>query len=272
MSRITRTTERALDNKGKLLIPYFVAGDPNLRTTLQLMHAVVDQGADIIELGIPFSDPSSDGPVIQRGVERSLQRGTSLNDVLDLVRQFRERDDSTPIVLMGYLNPIEVMGYRRFVTSASSVGIDGVLVVDMPPAESVELHTLLQDCEIDTIYLVSPTTSEKRAKQIITLSSGYLYYVSLKGVTGAELSDYDSVRESLTVLDSLTSLPIVIGFGIKDAQSVRAMGSLANGVVIGSALVNKIAELPPTNPQLKSDIQECTNIIGIARKALNSID
>ena len=177
MSRITRTTERALYNKGKLLIPYFVAGDPNLRTTLQLMHAVVDQGADIIELGIPFSDPSSDGPVIQRGVERSLQRGTSLNDVLDLVRQFRERDDSTPIVLMGYLNPIEVMGYRRFVTSASSVGIDGVLVVDMPPAESVELHTLLQDCEIDTIYLVSPTTSEKRAKQIITLSSGYLYYV-----------------------------------------------------------------------------------------------
>ena len=173
---------------------------------------------------------------------------------------------------MGYLNPIEIMGYRQFAISASSAGVDGLLVVDMPPAESVELHTLLRGCEIDTIYLISPTTSEKRAKQIIALSSGYLYYVSLKGVTGANLSDYDSVRESLTVLDSLTSLPIVIGFGIKDMQSVQAMGSLANGVVIGSALVNKIAELPPTNPQLKSDIQKCTNIIGMARKALNSIN
>ena len=270
MGRITRTAESVIGEGGKLLIPYFVAGDPDLVTTLQLMHTVVDKGADIIELGIPFSDPSSDGPVIQRSVERSLQGSTSLDDVLELVRQFREKNDNTPIVLMGYLNPIEIMGYRKFAVRASLVGIDGVLVVDMPPEESAELHTLLREAGVETIYLVSPTTSENRAKHITALCSGYLYYVSLKGVTGAVLSDYDSVKENLTRLRELTDLPIVIGFGIKDRQSVKALGRLADGVVIGSALVNKIAELPHTSVQAQDDINECTNLIGVARKALNS--
>ena len=270
MGRITRTAESVIGEGGKLLIPYFVAGDPDLVTTLQLMHTVVDKGADIIELGIPFSDPSSDGPVIQRSVERSLEGNTSLDDVLELVRQFREKNDNTPIVLMGYLNPIEIMGYRKFAVRASLVGIDGVLVVDMPPEESAELHTLLREAGVETIYLVSPTTSENRAKHITALCSGYLYYVSLKGVTGAVLSDYDSVKKNITRLRDLTGLPIVIGFGIKDRESVKAMGGLADGVVIGSALVNKIAKLPHASVQAQDDISECTNLIGVARKALNS--
>ncbi|MDA1370098.1 MAG: tryptophan synthase subunit alpha [Proteobacteria bacterium] len=271
MSRIARTAERATRQGDKLLIPYLVAGDPNLSSTLQLMHELVVRGADIIELGIPFSDPSSDGPVIQRGVERALAAGTSLQDVLKLVTAFRQQDNDTPIVLMGYLNPIEIMGYAHFVGAAKSAGVDGVLIVDMPPAESAPLHAQLQAAGIDTIYLVAPTTGLQRATDISAYSSGYLYYVSLKGVTGAALTDYDSVRENIRALRGLTDLPIVIGFGIKDAESARAMGELADGVVIGSALVSKIAELPGTPRQEGPELQRCSAIIGVAREVLNNL-
>jgi tryptophan synthase alpha chain len=271
MSRIAQTVERAREAGTKLLIPYLVAGDPDLRSTLQLMHALVGQGADIIELGIPFSDPSSDGPVIQRGVERALAQGTCLQDVLDLVQEFRGKDAVTPIVLMGYLNPIEIMGYQQFVASACQTGVDGVLIVDMPPAESAELHGKLQAAGIDTIYLVAPTTSVARATVITSLSTGYLYYVSLKGVTGAALTEHQSVREKIATLRGLTDLPIVIGFGIKDAESAKAMGELADGIVIGSALVERIARLPVHDPQTSADLQHCSAEIGVIRDALNKI-
>lgn len=270
MSRLTETTARAAAQQRKLLIPYLVAGDPDLDCTLRLMHKLVANGADIIELGIPFSDPSSDGPVIQEGVERALAGGTTLRQVLALVATFRKQDQSTPIVLMGYLNPIEVMGYAEFVEAAAAAAVDGVLVVDMPATESFELNRLLRAREIDTIYLIAPTTRAARAKTITAQSSGYLYYVSLKGVTGAALTDHASVRENIQHLRALTDLPIVIGFGIKDAESARAMGALADGVIIGSALVSAIKQLTGRSAISEQDLQATVAVISSARAALDS--
>ncbi len=270
MSRIKAITETAAAQGRKLLIPYLVAGDPDLAHSLGLMHELVRQGADIIELGIPFSDPASDGPVIQRGVERALAGGTSLADTLKLVSQFRKQDSQTGIVLMGYLNPIEIMGYGQFVAAATEVGIDGVLVVDMPPAESTELHQKLHDADLDTIYLVAPTTSAIRAKAITEVCSGYLYYVSLKGVTGAALTDHESVANSINELRQLTDLPIVIGFGIKDAVSAAAMGSLSDGIIIGSALVERIADMSLGTVDASALVRSC-EVIGAARAALDGL-
>jgi len=270
MSRLNAVTSQANEEGKKLLIPYLVAGDPDLETTLALMHELVTAGADIIELGIPFSDPSSDGPVIQRGVERALAGGTTLEATLEIVRLFREEDTDTPVVLMGYLNPIEIMGYESFTERAVAVGIDGVLVVDMPPAESAALHAMLQQAGIDTIYLVAPTTNPDRAAAIAGHCSGYLYYVSLKGVTGAALIDHDSVSGSIKALRELTDLPIVIGFGIKDGDSARAMASLAEGVVIGSALVTKIADLTGLDNIASDQLAVTTEVIREVRKAINN--
>ena len=271
MSRIEKIASSAKAAKKKLLIPYLVAGDPNLETTAALMHKLVEQGADIIELGIPFSDPSSDGPVIQRGVERALEKGTTLKQLLALVAEFRQRDADTGIVLMGYLNPIEVMGYSSFVESARAAGIDGVLIVDLPPNEADELHGLLRDNHIDTIFLVAPTTRASRLASIIEHCSGYLYYVSLKGVTGAALVDFNSVKENIDKLRTKTQLPIVIGFGIKDAASADAMGRLADGVIIGSALVEKIALLADQAEQGEAVLDATTAVIAEAREALDNL-
>ena len=271
MGRIQKTAQQAAQQQKKLLIPYLVAGDPNLATSLQLMRQLVLQGADIIELGIPFSDPSSDGPVIQRGVERALAKGTSLSDTLSLVKQFRQENEHTAVVLMGYLNPIEIMGYQRFVDAAKDAGVDGVLIVDMPPAESHDLHSMLQAAAIDTIYLVAPTTRDSRAREIAAHSTGYLYYVSLKGVTGAALTDYDSVRDNIAALRKLTDLPIVIGFGIKDAQGAAAMAACGDGVVIGSALVDKIAELADSETHAETALSASSSIIGLARQAIDKV-
>ena len=271
MSRIKEVTTGASTCGRKLLIPYLVAGDPDLATTLVLMHDLVARGADIIELGVPFSDPSSDGPVIQRGVERALARGTSLQQILQLVAQFRQQDDHTPVVLMGYLNPIEIMGYAAFADGAAQAGVDGVLVVDMPPAEAAGLKSLLRAKEIDLIFLVAPTTSSSRAKAITEQTTGYLYYVSLKGVTGAVLTDHDSVRVNIERLRAITDLPIVIGFGIKDAESARAMAELSDGVIIGSALVEQIAKLSDETGKA-SLIEDTAALISIARKAIDCIE
>ena len=271
MSRLSDTCARAAAAGRKLLIPYIVAGDPNLRASLTIMHSLVEQGADIIELGIPFSDPSSDGPVIQKGVERALKSRTRLADVLDLVAEFRARDDNTPVVLMGYLNPIEIMGYDAFVARAGAAGVDGVLTVDMPPAESSELHSRLRDAGLDTIFLAAPTTRPQRVRDIVDHTSGYLYYVSLKGVTGAALTDVQSVAEKIGELRGQTDLPIVIGFGIKDADSAAAMGRHADGVVIGSALVARIGELAPDAVPQGDALVELTGLIGLARRALDDI-
>lgn len=271
MRRIQVTTARALESSRKLLIPYLVAGDPDLDTTLALMHDLVIRGADIIELGVPFSDPSADGPVIQRGVERALASATSLVKVLQLVNRFRQQDALTPVVLMGYLNPVEIMGYGAFVEAAAEAGVDGVLVVDMPPAEAGELSALLQEADIDLIFLVAPTTSPARAKVITAQTSGYLYYVSLKGVTGAALTDHDSVRANIESLRALTDLPIVIGFGIKDAESARAMAALSDGVIIGSALVEQIAKLTDIADSA-AHIDGTAEIISVVRDSIDGIN
>ena len=270
MSRIKSISEAAAAQGRKLLIPYLVAGDPDLAHSLGIMHELVKQGADVIEIGIPFSDPASDGPVIQRSVERALEGGTSLADTLKLVSQFREQDSQTGIVLMGYLNPIEIMGYGQFVAAATEAGIDGVLVVDMPPAESAELRQMLHEANLDTIYLVAPTTSAIRAKAITEVCSGYLYYVSLKGVTGAALTDHESVASSINELRQLTDLPIVIGFGIKDADSAAAMGGLSDGIIIGSALVERIADMSPGKVNEPDLVRSC-ELIGAARAALDGL-
>ncbi len=268
MSRLQTIAKEAESAGRKLLIPYLVSGDPDRETSLALMHELVEQGADIIELGFPFSDPAADGPVIQLGLQRALAVGVSLNDTLDLVAKFRERNLATGIVLMGYLNPIEIMGYEQFVKRVKEAGVDGVLVVDMPPSESASLHAQLRAADVDTIYLVAPTTGPERAAIIVNRCSGYLYYVSLKGVTGAALTDQASVAANIAEIRALTDLPIVIGFGIKNAESAKAMAKHAEGIIIGSALVEKIAQLTTGG---QPELSETCSIIGAARTAIDTL-
>lgn len=269
MSRLKQITKNANQKSRKLLIPYLVAGDPNKETTIELMHALVSNGADIIELGIPFSDPSSDGEVIQNSIERSLRKGTSLNDTLDIVSKFRARNEVTPIVLMGYLNPVEIMGVDNFVRRAQKEGVDGVLMVDMPPAEAGVLNAKLKEVNIDSIFLVAPTTTQERVKSILNMTSGYVYYVSLKGVTGASITDVDEVERNVCSLRSSTDLPIVVGFGIKDGKSAKEMARVSDGVIVGSALVNKIASLTSHEKISAEDIKNSTNIIKEIREELD---
>lgn len=242
MSRIASCMQQLKAAKRKALVPYIVAGDPDATTTLAALHAMVEAGADILEIGVPFSDPMAEGTVIQKGHERALLSGMSLKKVLKLVQDFRTTDSKTPIVLMGYANPIERMGYTAFADVASAAGVDGVLTVDIPPEEAHDLNTQLKRVGIDNIFLLAPTTTDVRAKQICELATGYLYYVSLKGVTGAGNLDAAEVREKLAQFRSYTSLPLCVGFGIKDADSARVISETADGVVVGSVLVNAMAE------------------------------
>ncbi|MDR2213104.1 MAG: tryptophan synthase subunit alpha [Pseudomonadales bacterium] len=269
MSRLQSTFSRLRSAGRKALIPYLTAGDPDLVTTLGLMQALVKNGADVIELGYPFSDPSSDGPVIQRAVERALARKTTLYDVLELVAQFRTVDQQTPVVLMGYLNPVECMGYERFAATAVEAGVDGVLIVDLPPEEAGEPKRVLRAAGLDTIFLVAPTTNDERMQRICQESSGYVYYVSLKGVTGAAHLDVDSVAASLAKLRRHTNLPIGVGFGIRDGESAARIGALADAVVVGSALVSRIAELAPEQNYSQARLIEQTAVIASMREALD---
>jgi tryptophan synthase alpha chain len=240
MSRIA-TTFRKLQREGRqALIPFFTAGDPNPASVVPLMHALVAGGADVIELGVPFSDPMADGPVIQRSSERALKFGVSLKDVIGCVAQFRQTDASTPVVLMGYANPIEAMGVERFADTARAAGVDGVLVVDYPPEEAETIVRLLDAREID-----SPTTTEARLAQVAALGRGYLYYVSLKGVTGAANIDLADVSARLARIRAHTALPLGVGFGIRDPQTARAIAGVADAVVIGSRLVQEIESSRP---------------------------
>jgi tryptophan synthase alpha chain len=241
MSRIAQTFARLAGEKRRALIPYVTAGDPALDVTVPLMHAMVAAGADIIELGFPFSDPMADGPVIQLAHERALAAGGSLAGTLDMVRRFREQDGKTPVVLMGYLNPVEAMGYEAFVGRAAEAGVDGVLVVDMPPEEAGEMAGLLKGRGLDCIFLLAPTSTEERIRLVGQQGSGYLYYVSLKGVTGASSLNVDEVAGKVETIRNIARLPIGVGFGIKDAASAAAVSAVADGVVVGSALVDRIA-------------------------------
>jgi tryptophan synthase alpha chain len=242
MSRIRSCFERLRAQGRKALIPYVTAGDSDPAITVPLMHRMVEAGADIIELGVPFSDPMADGPVIQRASERALEKGTSLHDVLDMVKQFREDDSETPVVLMGYLNPIEVMGYAEFARAAAEVGVDGALTVDLPPEEGTEMHDVLLASGLDPIFLLAPTSNAERIRKICNASSGYVYYVSLKGITGAGHLDLDSVADKLQEIRQYTDLPVGVGFGIKDAETASRMGRIADAVIVGSAIVTRIEE------------------------------
>ncbi len=242
MSRIKDTFNELQQQDKKALIPFITAGDPQPEFTVPLMHELVAAGATIIELGVPFSDPMADGPVIQAADERALKHHVSLHDVLAMVEQFRQTDQNTPIVLMGYLNPIEIMGYAAFAEHAQQAGVDGVLVVDMPPEESAEFTDLMDRHTINTIFLVSPTTDAERLDRINQAASGYLYYVSLKGVTGANTLDVNSVAEKLKEIRAVTDLPVGVGFGIKDGDTAQQVAKIADAVVVGSALVSQIAE------------------------------
>jgi len=219
------------------LIPYIAAGDPSIAATPVLMHALVKAGADIIELGVPFSDPMADGPVIQRAAERAIRRGVGLRDVLDMVAVFRRDDQITPVVLMGYANPIEHLGQARFVELATKAGVDGILVVDYPPEEITEFADLLNQAGIDPIFLLAPTSTEERMEKVGNVARGYVYYVSLKGVTGAGNIDIDDVARRLERIRQHVSIPVGVGFGIRDPESARRLGKFADAVVIGSKLI-----------------------------------
>ena len=243
MNRI-RDRFAALKKQGRsALVPFVTAGDPSLGVTLPLMHSMVGAGADIIELGVPFSDPMADGPVIQRASERALEHHTSLTDVLRLVERFREQDQDTPVVLMGYLNPIEVMGYGVFAERAALAGVDGVLIVDFPPEEGAELLDCLREVEIAPIFLIAPTTTKARIRKICNAASGFVYYVSVKGITGASHLDVDEVAAKLDLIRTVTRLPVGVGFGIKDPATAAAVSRVADAVIVGSALVGRVEAL-----------------------------
>jgi len=245
MSRITSTFDKLKQTRRKALIPFFTAGDPEPASTVPLMHALVEAGADIIELGVPFSDPMADGPTIQRSSERALKHHTSLKVVLDAVARFRETDPSTPVVLMGYANPIEAMGVERFAERARQARVDGVLVVDEPPEESAELLDALKARGIDSIFLLSPTSDDNRIANVARNATGYIYYVSLKGVTGANTIDLAELGGKIPQLRSHIKLPIGVGFGIRDAETAQAVARLSDAVVIGSRLVQEIESSAP---------------------------
>jgi len=248
MSRIAARFERLKKEGRKALIPFFTAGDPDRASCVPLMHALVAGGADVIELGVPFSDPMADGPVIQRSSERALLHGVSLRDVINWVAEFRKTDTTTPVVLMGYANPVESMGLENFAKTAKAAGVDGVLVVDYPPEEAETLVTTLAGSGLETIFLLSPTTSDVRLKQVAELGRGYLYYVSLKGVTGAANIDIEDVARRLERIRSFTALPVGVGFGIRDGKTAHAIAQVADAVVIGSRLVQEIESSPADAP------------------------
>jgi len=254
MSRITDCFLN-LKKKGRTaLVPFITAGDPEPDLTVSLLHTLVKSGADIIELGVPFSDPMADGPVIQKSSERALLHGTSLADVLKMVTEFRKTNSETPIILMGYLNPIEVMGYEAFSEKANEAGVDGILVVDLPPEEADELQSTLKQLEIDQVFLTSPTTTDERLKQISSKASGFLYYVSLKGVTGSNKLDVKEVKNKVAHIQSMTDLPVGVGFGIKDAETARQIAGISDAVIVGSSLVERIANLQKEPEKMTSEL------------------
>jgi len=244
MSRIQTTfTELARQNK-KGLIPFITAGDPAPELTVPLMHALVAGGADVIELGVPFSDPMADGPVIQRASERALLKGVGLRHVLQFVREFRSTNQTTPVVLMGYANPIEHMGVEKFIQSAKESGVDGVLVVDYPPEESETFAAAMKANGLDTIFLLAPTSTDERIEKIGKIASGYVYYVSLKGVTGSGNLDLDGIAAMIPKIKRHVSVPVGVGFGIRDAATAKAVASVSDAVVIGSRIIQELENTP----------------------------
>jgi len=267
MSRIKGCFEKLKADGQTALITYITAGDPEPWVTVPMLHALVDAGANILELGIPFSDPMSDGPVIQKACERALKNNVSIHNVLDMVSQFREKDSETPIVLMGYANPLEAMGYEAFADKAKEVGVDGVLTVDMPPEESDEFLSLMKAKDIDTIFLVAPTTSVERMEKIAQHAQGFIYYVSIKGVTGTAELDVSEVADKLALLRERTDLPLGVGF--KDGKSAAAVSEVADAVVVGSTLVRCIEDHANAPEELPAAL---AGLLAEMRYAINARD
>ncbi len=243
MSRIQKTFQRLKGQGRCALIPFITAGDPDPELTLPLMRALVESGADIIELGVPFSDPMADGPTIQRASERALKHGMSLRGVLDLVRRFRAEYAETPVVLMGYANPVEAYG-DAFAADAGAAGVDGVLIVDYPPEECVEFAAGLRRVDIDPIFLLAPTSIDRRFAEVAAIGSGYIYYVSLKGVTGAGNLDLDAVAQRIPAIRERVGMPVGVGFGIRDGAAAARIAAVADAVVIGSRIIEEIENSP----------------------------
>lgn len=252
MSRIAATFDRLRAERRAALVPFVTAGDPTPAHTLGILRALVANGADVIELGVPFSDPMADGPTIQRASERALRAGTGLAMILDAVAQYRREDDRTPVVLMGYANPIEHMGAARFAARAREAGVDGVLVVDYPPEESAAWVEALGSAGIDPIFLLSPTSSEARIELVARMAKGYIYYVSLKGVTGAANIDAADVERMLGRIRERTAVPVGVGFGIREPQTAGAIARFADAVVIGSRIVEEIERAAPDEAAAKA--------------------
>lgn len=244
MSRIGPTFTALLAQRKKALITFITAGDPGRGLTVPLMHGLVEVGVDIIELGVPFSDPMADGPVIQRASERALANKVGLRDVLAMVAEFRKTNSHTPVVLMGYANPVERMGYGKFADAAVAAGVDGVLTVDIPPEESVGVSDVFKTAGLDPIFLLSPTTPESRVEQVVAAAGGFIYYVSLKGVTGSAALDTVEVAQKIATIRKHCNLPVGVGFGIRDAESACAVAKIADAVVVGSRIVQEIEASP----------------------------
>lgn len=268
MSRIGNRFKALRAEGRRALIPYITAGDPESWVTVPLMHALVKSGADLLELGVPFSDPMADGPVIQRASERALRHNITLTQVLAMVREFRTNDPDTPVILMGYLNPVEVMGYERFAREAASAGVDGVLTVDMPPEESGEFTSALRAHGLDGIYLLAPTSTDERIRRIVERASGFIYYVSLRGVTGAAHLDLAEVGEKLRGIRKHTALPVGVGFGIGTPEAAAAVAEIADAVIVGSAIVRRIEE---SASQPDKILKELPGFLAQLRQAMDRV-
>jgi len=266
VSRLSNRLQALEESNRKALVTFITAGDPALEVTVPALHALVTGGADVLEIGVPFSDPEAEGPVIQASSERGLAMGTTLPKVLDMVREFRATDDATPIVLMGYLNSVLAMGNAKFADAAAAAGVDGLIMVNLPPEEAGELKPLLDARDIDLIFLVAPTTTPERAAYIASQARGFIYYVSLKGITGADNLQITSVAENVQALKAITRIPVLVGFGIKDAAAARAVARYADGVVLGSALVSTMCDAAGSPGQIPTLL---TTQIGTIRAALD---
>lgn len=267
MSRLAKTFETLNQTGRKALVPFITAGDPYPEFTVPMMHAMVEAGVDVIELGVPFSDPMADGPVIQRASERALAHKMSLRRTLAVAMEFRRTNQHTPVVLMGYLNPIEAMGYEEFANAAARAEVDGVLTVDLPPEEGEQCAAFLKARDIDSIFLLAPNSSAERIQKMDAVGSGYLYYVSLKGVTGAGHLNIEDVKTKLEELRANTGLPVAIGFGVKDAETAKTIADLGDGVVVGSALISKIEANLDSPEQAKKEIIE---LLASMRQAMDN--
>lgn len=266
MSRIAGRFAALAAQGRKGLIPYIAAGDPAPELTVALMHALAAAGADVIELGVPFSDPMADGPVIQRATERAIRKGVGLKQTLAFVAEFRRSDEATPVVLMGYANPIEHMGREAFARAAADAGVDGVLVVDYPPEECEDFAAAMKGADIDPIFLLAPTSTDARIARVARAASGYLYYVSLKGITGAGHLDVDGVAARIPAIKARTTVPVGVGFGIRDAASARAVARVADAVVVGSRIIEEMERVPRERA-----VEAARELVAGLRRAIDAV-